>query len=133
MHASYHRIESSTRPSIRLPIPQLEEPSPAGGTPALLPPGSAAGALDPAAAPGQGADDDADQHAERDPGVARRGAAEAEEDALDEARGGLGGDLGRAGDDLGEGFEDGGARGHDGRAGDGRVPVSAVLYGTVVR
>lgn len=64
--------------------------------------------------------------------MARRGAAEAEEDALDEARGGLGGDLGRAGDDLGEGFEDGGARGHDGRAGDGRVPVSAVLRDAVV-
>lgn len=113
--------------SIRLPIPQLEEPSSPAWTP--LPPPAA---LHPAAAPDQSPDDDANQHAERDPRVTRRGAAEAEEDALDEARGRLGGDLGRAGDDFGEGFEDGGARGHDGRAGHGRVPVSAVLHDTIV-
>lgn len=85
-------------------------------------------ALDPPPPPDQSADDDTDQHAQRDPRVARRGSTEAEEDALDDARGGFGGDFGRAGDDFGEGFEDGGTGGHDGGAGDGCVPVSMVLW-----
>lgn len=120
-------ISSIHPPSIRLPIPptiqkpllpiQLEE---APRTP-LLPP------LQSPPSPYQSANDDTDQHAQRHPRMTRRGATEAEEDALDETRGGFGGDFGRAGDDLGQGFEDGGAGGHDGGAGYGCIPIPSVL------
>ena len=52
---------------------------------------------------------------------------EEKEDALGHAGRGFGGDFGRGGDDFWDGFEDGGARGGDGGAGDGGVPVAVVL------
>lgn len=50
-----------------------------------------------------------------------------EEDVLDTADGGFGGEFGWGGNDPGDGFEDRGAGGGDGGAGVGGVPVAAVL------
>jgi hypothetical protein len=54
---------------------------------------------------------------------------EAEEEARDKAGGRFGLDLRRILGDFVDGFEDGGTRGSDGFAGNGGVPVAAVLRG----
>lgn len=52
-----------------------------------------------------------------------------EEDLLQRAGAGFGGDLGRVGNHFGEGFQDRGAARDDGGAGFGEIPVAAVLCG----
>ena len=76
----------------------------------------------------QGRNDESDGAEDGENGVVPGEAVEAEEEARDAAGGGFGLDLRRVLGDLVDSFEDRGAAGSDGFAGDGGVPVAAVLW-----
>ena len=88
---------------------------------------AASGAPYPAAEPRGSTESKAEHAAHAEVGVFGEGHADVEEDLLEARDGQFGLDLGRRRRDLVKGLQDRGTRGHDGVAGDGVVPVLAVL------
>ena len=93
----------------------------------LEPEMAAARPPEPAAEPRRGAHHQAEDAADGEEGVLRKGDAHVEEDLLEARDGELGLDLGRRGRDLVDRLRDRGPRGKDGIARNGLIPVLPVL------